>query len=104
MKTALGAKQGDDSPHTPNSTGTESGIPSSLAFKPFRQQPDLFHLCVIGSDPFSCCSGSGSFSLSGPADLFLGVPPVNGGQSGYQMGMQVGHTIDHRPVQVMLSG
>ncbi|KAF3692306.1 Pre-B-cell leukemia transcription factor 2 [Channa argus] len=42
MKTALGARQGDDSPHTPNSTG------------------------------------SGSFSLSGSADLFLGVPPVNG--------------------------
>ncbi|TKS82533.1 Pre-B-cell leukemia transcription factor 2 [Collichthys lucidus] len=52
MKTALGARQGDDSPHTPNSTG------------------------------------SGSFSLSGSADLFLGVPPVNGEQSAYQMGMQ----------------
>ncbi|XP_054637318.1 pre-B-cell leukemia transcription factor 2 isoform X2 [Dunckerocampus dactyliophorus] len=52
MKTALGARQGDDSPHTPNSTG------------------------------------SGSFSLSGSADLFLGVPPVNGEQSAYQMGVQ----------------
>nr|XP_020465388.1 pre-B-cell leukemia transcription factor 2-like isoform X1 [Monopterus albus] len=52
MKTALGARQGDDSPHTPNSTG------------------------------------SGSFSLSGSADLFLGVPPVNGEQSTYQMGVQ----------------
>lgn len=40
-----------------------------------------------------CCFcvfvGSGSFSLSGSADLFLGVPPVNGEQSAYQMGMQV---------------
>ncbi|KAG7216496.1 hypothetical protein INR49_001982 [Caranx melampygus] len=53
MKTALGARQGEDSPHTPNSTG------------------------------------SGSFSLSGSADLFLGVPPVNGEQSAYQMGVQV---------------
>nr|XP_019966196.1 PREDICTED: pre-B-cell leukemia transcription factor 2-like [Paralichthys olivaceus] len=52
MKTALGARQGDDSPHTPNSTG------------------------------------SGSFSLSGSADLFLGVPPVNGEQSAYPMGVQ----------------
>lgn len=34
-------------------------------------------------------SGSGSFSLSGSADLFLGVPPVNGEQSAYQMGVQV---------------
>ncbi|XP_062278716.1 pre-B-cell leukemia transcription factor 2 isoform X2 [Scomber scombrus] len=32
--------------------------------------------------------GSGSFSLSGSADLFLGVPPVNGEQSAYQMGVQ----------------
>ncbi|XP_061531336.1 pre-B-cell leukemia transcription factor 2 [Phycodurus eques] len=47
MKNALGARQGDDSPHTPNSTG------------------------------------SGSFS----ADLFLGVPPVNG-EAAYQMGVQ----------------
>ncbi|XP_019719318.1 pre-B-cell leukemia transcription factor 2 isoform X2 [Hippocampus comes] len=46
MKNALGARQGDDSPHTPN-------------------------------------SGSGSFS----ADLFLGVPPVNG-EAAYQMGVQ----------------
>uniref|UniRef100_A0A8C9YKE0 Pre-B-cell leukemia homeobox 2 n=1 Tax=Sander lucioperca TaxID=283035 RepID=A0A8C9YKE0_SANLU len=52
MKTALGGPQGNDSPHTPNSTG------------------------------------SGSFSLSGSADLFLGVPPVNGEQSAYQMGVQ----------------
>ncbi|XP_061885204.1 pre-B-cell leukemia transcription factor 2 [Entelurus aequoreus] len=52
MKTAIGARQGDDSPHTPNSTG------------------------------------SGSFSLSGSADLFLGVPPVNSEHSSYQMGMQ----------------
>ncbi|XP_059195754.1 pre-B-cell leukemia transcription factor 2 [Centropristis striata] len=52
MKTALGGRPGDDSPHTPNSTG------------------------------------SGSFSLSGSADLFLGVPPMNGEQSAYQMGMQ----------------
>lgn len=36
--------------------------------------------------------GSGSFSLSGSADLFLGVPPVNGEQSAYQMGVQVLHT------------
>lgn len=34
-------------------------------------------------------SGSGSFSLPGSADLFLGVPPVNGEQSAYPMGMQV---------------
>ncbi|XP_077455288.1 pre-B-cell leukemia transcription factor 2 isoform X2 [Stigmatopora argus] len=47
MKNALGPRQGDDSPHTPNSTG------------------------------------SGSFS----ADLFLGVPPVNG-EAAYQMGAQ----------------
>ncbi|XP_061676373.1 pre-B-cell leukemia transcription factor 2 isoform X2 [Syngnathoides biaculeatus] len=47
MKNALGARQGDDSPHTPTSTG------------------------------------SGSFS----ADLFLGVPPVNG-DAAYQMGVQ----------------
>lgn len=33
--------------------------------------------------------GSGSFSLSGSADLFLGVPPVNGEQSAYPMGVQV---------------
>ncbi|KAF6729460.1 Pre-B-cell leukemia transcription factor 2 [Oryzias melastigma] len=52
MKTALGARQGEDSPHTPNSTG------------------------------------SGSFSLSGSADMFLGVPGVNGEQSAYQMGGQ----------------
>lgn len=37
-------------------------------------------------------SGSGSFSLPGSADLFLGVPPVNGEQSAYPMGMQVLHT------------
>ncbi|XP_049586304.1 pre-B-cell leukemia transcription factor 2 isoform X2 [Syngnathus scovelli] len=47
MKNALGVRQGDDSPHTPNSTG------------------------------------SGSFS----ADLFLGVPPVNGDAT-YQMAVQ----------------
>ncbi|KAK9514270.1 hypothetical protein VZT92_027749 [Zoarces viviparus] len=52
MKTALVVRPGDDSPHTPNSTG------------------------------------SGSFSLSGSADLFLGVPPVNGEQSAYQVGVQ----------------
>ncbi|XP_032374002.1 pre-B-cell leukemia transcription factor 2 [Etheostoma spectabile] len=52
MKTALGGTQDNDSPHTPNSTG------------------------------------SGSFSLAGSADLFLGVPPVNGEQSAYQMGVQ----------------
>ncbi|KAI9999797.1 hypothetical protein NQD34_011640 [Periophthalmus magnuspinnatus] len=52
MKTALGARQGEDSPHTPNSTG------------------------------------SGSFSLSGSADMFLGVPPVNGDQPAYPMGAQ----------------
>uniref|UniRef100_A0A3Q3X3Q4 Uncharacterized protein n=1 Tax=Mola mola TaxID=94237 RepID=A0A3Q3X3Q4_MOLML len=57
MKTALGARQGEDSPHTPNSTG------------------------------------SGSFSLSGSADLFLGVPPVNGEQPAYQMGVQVRYTV-----------
>ncbi|KAK7885878.1 hypothetical protein WMY93_025499 [Mugilogobius chulae] len=51
MKTALGAR-GEDSPHTPNSTG------------------------------------SGSFSLSGSADMFLGVPPVNGDQPAYPMGAQ----------------
>ncbi|XP_036414791.1 pre-B-cell leukemia transcription factor 2 isoform X2 [Colossoma macropomum] len=33
-------------------------------------------------------TGSGSFSLSGSADLFLGVPPVNGEQPGYHMGAQ----------------
>uniref|UniRef100_A0AAY4AP28 Uncharacterized protein n=1 Tax=Denticeps clupeoides TaxID=299321 RepID=A0AAY4AP28_9TELE len=52
MKTAMGATQNEDSPHTPNSTG------------------------------------SGSFSLSGSADLFLGVPPMNGEQSAYHMGNQ----------------
>ncbi|XP_048116515.1 pre-B-cell leukemia transcription factor 2 isoform X3 [Alosa alosa] len=54
MKTALGAtQQSEDSPHTPNSTG------------------------------------SGSFSLSGSADLFLGVPPMNGAeQPAYHMGAQ----------------
>ncbi|KAI4810591.1 pre-B-cell leukemia transcription factor 2 [Pseudochaenichthys georgianus] len=52
MKTALVVRQGNDSPHTPNSTG------------------------------------SGSFSLSGSADLFLGVPPVNGDQAAYPMGVQ----------------
>ncbi|XP_068425666.1 pre-B-cell leukemia transcription factor 2 isoform X1 [Clinocottus analis] len=52
MKTALVVRHGEDSPHTPNSTG------------------------------------SGSFSLSGSADLFIGVPPVNGEQSAYQMGVQ----------------
>lgn len=58
MKTALGAtQQGEDSPHTPNSTG------------------------------------SGSFSLSGSADLFLGVPPMNGGeQPAYHMGAQTNGT------------
>ena len=34
-------------------------------------------------------SGSGSFSLSGSADLFLGAPPVNGEHSAYQPGAQV---------------
>ncbi|XP_072316828.1 pre-B-cell leukemia transcription factor 2 [Eucyclogobius newberryi] len=52
MKTALGARPGEDSPHTPNSPG------------------------------------SGSFSLSGSADMFLGVPPVNGDQAAYPMGAQ----------------
>ncbi|CAB1438935.1 unnamed protein product [Pleuronectes platessa] len=52
MKTALVVRPGDDSPHTPNSTG------------------------------------SGSFSLSGSADLFLGAPPVNGEHSAYQLGAQ----------------
>ncbi|XP_035279966.1 pre-B-cell leukemia transcription factor 2 isoform X1 [Anguilla anguilla] len=52
MKTAIGATQNEDSPHTPNSTG------------------------------------SGSFSLSGSADLFLGAPPMNGGQAAYHMGPQ----------------
>ncbi|KAJ8354555.1 hypothetical protein SKAU_G00221220 [Synaphobranchus kaupii] len=52
MKTAIGATQNEDSPHTPNSTG------------------------------------SGSFSLSGSADLFLGVPPMNGEQAAYHMGAQ----------------
>ncbi|XP_030639854.1 pre-B-cell leukemia transcription factor 2 isoform X3 [Chanos chanos] len=51
MKTAM-ATQSEDSPHTPNSTG------------------------------------SGSFSLSGSADLFLGVPPMNGEQPPYHMGAQ----------------
>lgn len=37
-------------------------------------------------------AGSGSFSLPGSADLFLGVPPVNGEQPAYPMGMQVLHT------------
>ncbi|KAI1886072.1 hypothetical protein AGOR_G00210260 [Albula goreensis] len=52
MKTAIGATQNEESPHTPNSTG------------------------------------SGSFSLSGSADLFLGVPPMNGEQAAYHMGAQ----------------
>ncbi|XP_061115178.1 pre-B-cell leukemia transcription factor 2 isoform X2 [Conger conger] len=52
MKTAIGATQNEDSPHTPNSTG------------------------------------SGSFSLSGSADLFLGAPPMNGEQAAYHMGAQ----------------
>lgn len=52
MKTVLGARPDEDSPHTPNSTG------------------------------------SGSFSLSGSADMFLGGPHVNGEQSAYQMGVQ----------------
>uniref|UniRef100_A0A8C2KGI6 Pre-B-cell leukemia homeobox 2 n=1 Tax=Cyprinus carpio TaxID=7962 RepID=A0A8C2KGI6_CYPCA len=52
MKTALGATQSEESPHTPNSTG------------------------------------SGSFSLSGSADCFLGVPPMNGEQPPYHMGAQ----------------
>ncbi|XP_018595183.2 pre-B-cell leukemia transcription factor 1-like isoform X1 [Scleropages formosus] len=52
MKTAIGATQSEESPHTPNSTG------------------------------------SGSFSLSGSADLFLGVPPMNGEQTAYHMGAQ----------------
>ncbi|XP_016372012.1 pre-B-cell leukemia transcription factor 1-like isoform X2 [Sinocyclocheilus rhinocerous] len=52
MKTALGATQSEESPHTPNSTG------------------------------------SGSFSLSGSADCFLGVPPMNGEQPRYHMGAQ----------------
>ncbi|KAM6967788.1 pre-B-cell leukemia transcription factor 2 [Aplochiton taeniatus] len=52
MKTAIGATQNEDSPHTPNSTG------------------------------------SGSFSLPGSADLFLGVPPMNGEQPAYQAGAQ----------------
>lgn len=52
MKTALGATQSEESPHTPNSTG------------------------------------SGSFSLSGSADCFLGVPPMNGDQPPYHMGAQ----------------
>lgn len=33
--------------------------------------------------------GSGSFSLSGSADCFLGVPPMNGEQPPYHMGAQV---------------
>ncbi|XP_031432940.1 pre-B-cell leukemia transcription factor 2 isoform X3 [Clupea harengus] len=58
MKTAIGAtQQSEDSPHTPNSTG------------------------------------SGSFSLSGSADLFLGVPPMNGAeQSAYHLGAQTNGT------------
>ncbi|XP_059920465.1 pre-B-cell leukemia transcription factor 2 [Gadus macrocephalus] len=52
MKTALVATQNDDSPHTPNSTG------------------------------------SGSFSLPGSADLFLGGSQMNGEQPGYILGGQ----------------
>ncbi|XP_051575325.1 pre-B-cell leukemia transcription factor 2 [Myxocyprinus asiaticus] len=52
MKTALGATQSEESPHTPNSTG------------------------------------SGSFSLSGSADCFLGVPPMNGEQPPYHVSAQ----------------
>ncbi|KAJ3597981.1 hypothetical protein NHX12_001496 [Muraenolepis orangiensis] len=52
MKTALVATQNDDSPHTPNSTG------------------------------------SGSFSLSGSADLFLAGSQINGEQPGYAIGGQ----------------
>lgn len=33
--------------------------------------------------------GSGSFSLPGSADCFLGVPPMNGEQPPYHMGAQV---------------
>ncbi|KPP73282.1 pre-B-cell leukemia transcription factor 2-like [Scleropages formosus] len=57
MKTAIGATQSEESPHTPNSTGEMK-------------------------------QGSGSFSLSGSADLFLGVPPMNGEQTAYHMGAQ----------------
>lgn len=46
--------------------------------------PVLPDVCLLVSS-----AGSGSFSLSGSADLFLGVPPVNGEQSAYQMGVQV---------------
>ncbi|KAB5532904.1 hypothetical protein PHYPO_G00125470 [Pangasianodon hypophthalmus] len=41
-----------------------------------------------GSPQTPNSTGSGSFSLSGSADLFLGVPPVNGEQPGYHMGAQ----------------
>lgn len=44
---------------------------------------------LLNVDATCLSPGSGSFSLSGSADMFLGVPGVNGEQSAYQMGGQV---------------
>lgn len=96
MKTALGARQGDDSPHTPNSTGQWVQPADTRAARPLVlveflcQTESLKHTVKrLKSELLSfssCfCSGSGSFSLSGSADMFLGVPAVNGEQSAYQM-------------------
>lgn len=47
--------------------------------------------CPTHTQTRTLLPGSGSFSLSGSADLFLGGPPVNGEQPGYHMGAQVRH-------------
>lgn len=69
---------------------------NSMLLKAVTKTESLMSICKTGVllisvvNEFAHLSvGSGSFSLSGSADLFLGVPPVNGEQSAYQMGVQV---------------
>ncbi|XP_029959479.1 pre-B-cell leukemia transcription factor 2 [Salarias fasciatus] len=59
----------------------------------FQEEANLYAMKTAlgaqqGGDSPPTSPGSGSFSLSGSADLFLGVPPVNGEQSAYQLGAQ----------------
>lgn len=61
---------------------------SWLIFKFKKACSPVLDICQPASQNLAF-TGSGSFSLSGSADLFLGVPPMNGEQTPYHMGAQV---------------